>query len=87
MIQGILPTLMIVAVGLDLGVDTSAVTNSFAPRGEVMAEGQKEDERYADVETGLLQADMLSPKPAQIFLDIRRQTVDGEVKTRLITSY
>jgi hypothetical protein len=30
--QGLLPTLMIAYVGLDLGVDTSVVTNSVAPK-------------------------------------------------------
>jgi hypothetical protein len=87
MTQGILPTLMVVVVGLDLGVDTSAVTNSFASRGEVTEQGQRKDERYVDVETELVQADMPSPpKPVQIFLDIRRQSGDGEIQTLLITS-
>jgi hypothetical protein len=46
LIQGILPTLMIVVVSLDLGVDTSTMTpTSFTPRVEGTGRWQRENEQ------------------------------------------
>jgi hypothetical protein len=54
MSQGLLPTLMIAYVGLDLGVNTSVVTNSFAPKFELRKslESQEVDaEQGRDIES------------------------------------